>query len=384
MKKSRPAEGGGNWMDTYGDMVTLLLCFFVMLYSMSSLDAAKWDIFVRSIGGITEDVETEITINGEIEDSASKGTPPDEGEIGNTIDMETLYLTIAQALKDAGIDGVSTSRGDGYTYVEFQDKAFFDGNSSVLTPQGKMTLQAFGMAIAPAAEQLEQIDIMAHTAQGDPDRPNTPRTDRMLSAMRAAEVCIFLQAMDIIEPEKLIDISYGQFRPIASNDTREGRAKNRRVELLLIDKGVEMKSLDAYYQEHLSGANADRTVNTSDNLNPDSEDPAFAEAEAAGQEIGVTLNGPIVTERESNVAFIRTDGSGQGKPSEEESEEFLSGAEEIPAPAQQTGEALPEVSGETLPTDSALPEDSFAGGESTTPLAGRKEPPIRTETEIQQ
>lgn len=350
MKKSRPAEGGGNWMDTYGDMVTLLLCFFVMLYSMSSLDAAKWDIFVRSIGGITEDVEAEITVNGEIEDSASKGTPPDEGEIGDTNDLETLYLTIAKALQDAGIDGVTASRGNGYTYVEFQDKAFFDGNSSVLTVQGKVTLEAFGRAIAPSTDMLEQIDIMAHTAQGDPDRPNTPRTDRMLSAMRAAEVCVFLQSMDIIEPEKLIDISYGQFRPIASNDTSEGRAKNRRVELLLIDKGVEMKSLDAYYQEHLSGVNAERTVNTSDAVNGAAQEPAFSQAENAGQEIGVTLTGPIATEEDSDTAFIRTDGSGQGRPSEEET----------------------------------MPEESPSAEETTTPLVGRKEPLVKTETELQQ
>ena len=41
-RKQRPTDGGGNWMDTYGDMVTLLLTFFVMLYAMSSLDVAKW------------------------------------------------------------------------------------------------------------------------------------------------------------------------------------------------------------------------------------------------------------------------------------------------------------------------------------------------------
>ena len=42
-------EDCGSWMDTYGDMVTLLLCFFVMLYSMSNLDQQKWEVFVKSI-----------------------------------------------------------------------------------------------------------------------------------------------------------------------------------------------------------------------------------------------------------------------------------------------------------------------------------------------
>ena len=47
-KKNRPTDSGGNWMDTYGDMVTLLLTFFIMLYSMSNLDAQKWSIFVKT------------------------------------------------------------------------------------------------------------------------------------------------------------------------------------------------------------------------------------------------------------------------------------------------------------------------------------------------
>ena len=48
-KKNRPTDGGGNWMDTYGDMVTLLLTFFIMLFAMSSLNQQKWELFVRSI-----------------------------------------------------------------------------------------------------------------------------------------------------------------------------------------------------------------------------------------------------------------------------------------------------------------------------------------------
>ena len=48
IKKKSGGGGGANWMDTYGDMVTLLLCFFVLLYSISTIDAEKWMIVVRS------------------------------------------------------------------------------------------------------------------------------------------------------------------------------------------------------------------------------------------------------------------------------------------------------------------------------------------------
>lgn len=291
-KAPRPTDGGGNWMDTYGDMVTLLLCFFVMLYSMSSLDAAKWDIFVRSIFPDSESVE-EININASIGEDGEPlpGGNEEQLELPIEPDLDELYLTIAQMMNDSGIDGVTLSRGDGYTYVKFEDRAFFAGDSSTLTEQGILAMEVFCDAIAPVADDLQQIDIMAHTAQGDPNRPNHPRTDRMLSAMRAAEVSIFIQMKNVVEPEKLVGISYGQFRPIATNDTTEGRAENRRVELLLIDKGATVRSLEEYYEEYRSGVNADQTVTTDGQ--PTQQEPLFSEVTEHSPEEEAALMAPL-------------------------------------------------------------------------------------------
>lgn len=263
-RKQRPTDGGGNWMDTYGDMVTLLLTFFVMLYAMSSLNESKWEVFVRSIFPNRQEIlEEQVSVNTPIgvEVSDPKGTPEIPEEIVRT-DMDSLYLTIAEKMNEIGMDGVTISRGDDYTFIEFQDRTFFDGDSSVLTEQGKNILEVFCDAVSPAKDLLSQVNIMAHTAQGDPEHPNNPRTDRMLSAMRAAEVCIFIQTRESIQPDKLVNISYGQFRPIDTNETREGRAKNRRVEILMIDEGASVRSLNEYYEEYNSGKNADRTVVT--------------------------------------------------------------------------------------------------------------------------
>ena len=87
-KKNRPTDSGGNWMDTYGDMVTLLLTFFIMLYSMSNLDAQKWTIFVKSIPSIQNQGSENITINSQMSDTPevdSKGQ-----EIGQEIAQEAL------------------------------------------------------------------------------------------------------------------------------------------------------------------------------------------------------------------------------------------------------------------------------------------------------
>lgn len=285
-RRPRPTDGGGNWMDTYGDMVTLLLTFFIMLYSMSTLNQQKWEIFVKSIFPSSSDQE-EIAINEPQGDNDVSGTLKVDEEIPAEIDMNTLYLTLVEKMNEQGIDGVTISRGEDYTFIMFEDKTFFDGDSSVLTDQGKSTLDLFCDTIAPAKDALSQINIMGHTSQGEPDKPNDIRTDRMLSAMRGAEVCIHIQKKGIIQPEKLVSTSYGQFRPVADVTTKEGRAKNRRVELLLIDQGADIRSLDEYYKEYNSGVNADKTVVTGGDTA--GTDHGFKPVEASSEGVASTI-----------------------------------------------------------------------------------------------
>lgn len=97
---------------------------------------------------------------------------------------------------------------------------------------------------------------MGHTAQADPNRENNPRTDRILSAMRSAEVAAYIQNKDIIDPSKLVGLSYGQYRSVSENDSSEGRAKNRRVEFVIIDSGADIKSMNDYYDELTNSINA--------------------------------------------------------------------------------------------------------------------------------
>ena len=182
---------------------------------------------------------------------------------------------------------MTISRGDGYTYVSFNDNVFFNGNESAITESGQRILADFCSAISPVSDKLSQLNIMAHTAQGDPRRLNNPRVDRMLSAMRGAEVCTFIQEKNVIGPEKLVNISYGQFRPAASNDTSEGRAKNRRVEMLLIDEGTAERSISEYIEEYNSGRNADKTVVTG-SQNGDA-DSGFTQTQPSPENIASTM-----------------------------------------------------------------------------------------------
>lgn len=249
-KKGGGGEECGSWMDTYGDMVTLLMCFFVMLYSMSSLDQQKWQIFVKSIFPNSNE-EEEIAINENISEGVYdvSGNLQTEQEIEDA-ELDELWLSLVNALNTNGIEGVTVSRGEGYTFIAFENQAFFNGDSSTLTPEATRILDVFCDALSPQVERISQIEIMGHTSQADPNSPNNPRTDRMLSSLRSAEVAAYIQLKDIIDPSKLVGISYGQFRPVDTFETQEGRAKNRRVEFLIVDAGADIKSLNDYYDEY--------------------------------------------------------------------------------------------------------------------------------------
>ena len=254
MARKKPGGGGedcGSWMDTYGDMVTLLLCFFVMLYSMSDINQQKWEMFVKSIFPNSGDVE-QVAINEEISEGEFdvSGNLQTETELPENLDE--LWLTLVEKLNESGVEGVSVSEGDGYTFVVFENHAFFNGDSSVLTNEAIEILDIFCDIIAPEVDRISQIEIMGHTAQADPARKNNARTDRLLSAMRSAEVAAYIQNKNIIDPSKLVEISYGQYRSVDTNDTSEGRAKNRRVEFLIVDAGADIKSMNDYYDEYYS------------------------------------------------------------------------------------------------------------------------------------
>lgn len=362
MKKRGGGDEGGSWMDTYGDLVTLLMTFFVLLYSMSSIDSAKWDVFVRSIfpNGRPGDKSAEqIIINGQATDKDEPaGEIGDSGAPENTVDQNNineLYLQIAQALNAAGIDGVEVSRGQDYTFVVFKDKAFFAGDSSVITPQGQETLSIFCDTIAPDANKLSQVNIMGHTAQADPERANNPRNDRILSVMRAAEVCLFIQGRGIISPDKLVSIGYGQFHPIADNATSEGRAKNRRVEILLIDEGAEIRNINEYFEEYYSGANADKTIVTDgvpENIHAEEAGAAAPAEGAAAAEAANPAEGATPAGEGSPAAGADSAGAAEGAAS--------TGSE---AGGQQAmaKEKTPQVAGVSREIPGEKEENSIAG-----------------------
>lgn len=232
-KKKKGGSGGANWMDTYGDMVTLLLCFFVMLYSMSTMDKEKWIALVESFNPSQVTEQQQMTHSDEPSDELTQEVVDQN--------IEELYEQLSQYAEEAGLgDVMSLSKGDGYVFISFDDTVFFDGDSYVLREDGKLILDDVAQVLAGAADSINEIQALGHTAQASPDQVNDVDKDRFLASNRATVVIIYLQEKNIIDPSRLVSVGYGQWRPIAGNDTSEERSKNRRVELII--SGLEVDS----------------------------------------------------------------------------------------------------------------------------------------------
>ena len=230
-------------MDTYGDMVTLLLCFFVLLYSMSSISEEKYAALVMSFNPMAQQTITPIpdaSTDGPSSDPCESGVAPtDNSEDRNLKTQEEIDADIAalfqslQEFTQSQSQNITVQQGGGKIYISFNQAVFFDGESSVLRPESYPVLDSVIEMLTGVKSSIDEIRVLGHTAQASANRPNRVSVDRSLASERATNVVIYIQEHSQLDPGRLISEGIGQWRPVASNDTREGRAANRRVEMII-------------------------------------------------------------------------------------------------------------------------------------------------------
>ncbi len=248
MKKKRSGGGGANWMDTYGDMVTLLMCFFILMYSMSSVDQEKYAAIAESFNPNA----TESYLGDEANEDAVP-EPPEETvtEEQSEENLEQLYEDLVDFFieEDLG-SNVSISKGSGYVFISFHDALFFAGNSYTISDDGQAILDNVASAISEISNTVNVIEVLGHTARADANDANIVSTDRFLASNRATAVTIYLQLKNFIEPSRLVSLGYGEWRPIGDNAISEEQATNRRVELVISgynEDTVGKDDIDIYY-----------------------------------------------------------------------------------------------------------------------------------------
>lgn len=268
-KKEEDKEEGAYWMDTYGDMVTLLLTFFILLFAMSSLDSEKFDIFVRSMRSMSNTAEQFVVVQDSTETEPGDGTTPPSGTGPTLGTVETpdevkefadLYMFLTEYVKQQGMQGeIALAQGEGYTYIDFSSSIFFDGDSAVLLPKGQEILKTLCAAMTHISKDISEIQAHGHTAQERGDRENqNVEFDRNLSGNRASNVVAFIQRNSNIAPPKLNAKGYGQYVPKKPHDgTEETRKINRRVELIISETGAVVPTLEEIYAKIKEGKEPD-------------------------------------------------------------------------------------------------------------------------------
>lgn len=239
-KRGGAEDEGANWMDTYGDMITLVLTFFVLLYSMSSMDSNKWQYIAEAFsqGNFADEPTVQVVgnANEDNDPSAIYNSIASDNKDSKVVDFEDFYKYLEDVITENNLGGsVSVEMSDTGVYMRFRDNVFFDGDSDELRDEGKYVLDVICDGIKDVSEQVYAIKVSGYTASSN----NSKADEWELSSGRANSVIKYMLSLDACDPEKFSSAGYGKNRPLESNDTEEGRRQNRRVEIVFIRNDVD-------------------------------------------------------------------------------------------------------------------------------------------------
>jgi chemotaxis protein MotB len=230
--KHEEHENHERWLVSYADFITLLFAFFVVMYSVSSVNDGKMKTVAVSI---TEALNPTNTSASKIRiQSDSPGGPSRSRDI--TVDMK-LFRRIVEAIqpvKKGDMHGlapsVAVTREDRGVVVSIADTVAFAPGRADLLPEVHDTLTRVASVLR---EFPHQVRIEGHT-DNVPIHTAQFASNWELSLARATNLVRFLGEGGHLPQDRLAAGGFGEYHPVASNETQEGRAKNRRVELVVV------------------------------------------------------------------------------------------------------------------------------------------------------
>ena len=228
-KPEDPPAGSPAWMSTFSDLMNLLLCFFVMLFSMSSIDANKWDEMAAAMSNSAFSIfNAGSTAIGEKYDSAE--ALEEALNEKNLQSNEELSEMVQEAVnEDSLADQVDVSFTAQYVQLSMKGALLFDSGSDSLKEQSKTVLDKVGVILERYGSD-SVIEIEGHT-DNVPIHSARFADNEELSSARALSVFYYLVDNTSLNPANLRHAGMGDRTPVADNSTEEGRSKNRRVEI---------------------------------------------------------------------------------------------------------------------------------------------------------
>lgn len=256
-REETPPPGAPAWTATFGDLMNLLLCFFVMLFAMSTVDAQKFELIASSFsqsfsifsGGATAIGDGLLISNGvsqlnELDDYTSSMGKASDAESQDTDDIdkitealdaeklkksEELAEKIEEAMDEQGIaKDVEMEVTSQYVQLSLKGALLFDSGSNQLKEEAKPIMAKLGLILNRYAESV--IEIEGHTDNVPISSARYANNNELSSARALSVFDYFIETTDL-DPAMIKHSGRGEYVPIADNSTPEGRAKNRRVEI---------------------------------------------------------------------------------------------------------------------------------------------------------
>ena len=264
-KKKKKDSGGGtaNWMNTFADLMNLLLCFFVLLFSMSTVDADKFEALVQSLehsfsilpqggssigdGQMVAAGVNQLQLLDQFYKEATNSSSEEEGE-DNEAEEDNPEQALKQEMAEAGLkeseemaeqiekmleeqriaDQVELDSNAQFVRLTLNGALLFDSGQSKIREDALPLVDKLSLILENYNSSL--IDIEGHTDNVPISNERYENND-VLSAYRAFSVKDYVLGKTTLEAGKINATGCGEYNPVADNATPEGRARNRRVEI---------------------------------------------------------------------------------------------------------------------------------------------------------
>ena len=230
-KKGSPA-----WMITYSDMVTLLLCFFVLLFAFSEVDAQKFQAIMSSFQGSLgiinggQTIEDGPPLNINIPSEIISDTDLEEAD-----DFRKIKKIVEEYAEERGLqEEVQAKIEERGLIIRILNNVFFDSGKAIIKSEAEEILLDIGDVLLMEEVNDKHIKIEGHTDSDKLIITSEFKSNWELSALRATRVLEFLLEHKGIEGNRISFSGFAYYRPVAPNDSPENKAKNRRVDIVIL------------------------------------------------------------------------------------------------------------------------------------------------------
>ncbi len=219
------------WLLTYSDLITLLLAFFVVMYSMSQVDNKRFGQMVEALNGVLK--------GGKV---VTETHDPEKIKTGHGVlkigDLNLVQQQVEERFKNINRQGeIKSELTERGLVIHIMESALFKQGSAKLESSAIEVLDIVADQIRPLPNHVR---IEGHTD----DRPISNKvypSNWELSSARATEVVRYFTSNHEVSPDRISALGYGEYRPVRPNNSAENRATNRRVDIVVLTMEMTQK-----------------------------------------------------------------------------------------------------------------------------------------------